>query len=62
MVQGALSIMLGRHGGGNGYQPWKQGYAIIGYIMLTVNKQGAQARKQRWVWGEGSVGKSVSQF
>lgn len=62
MVQGALSVMPERHGGGNGFQLWKQKCEVVGYVMLIISKQRAQTRSRSGVSGEGSVGKSLSQF
>lgn len=48
MVQGALSVMPERHGGGNGFQLWKQKCEVVGYVMLIISKQRAQTRRQKW--------------
>lgn len=56
MVQGALSIMPEGHGGGNGFQLWKQKCEVVGYVMLIISKQKAQIRRQRWGLGRGLSG------
>lgn len=47
MVQGTLSIMPERRGGGNGFQLWKQTCEVVNYVMLIISKQRAQTRRQR---------------